>query len=65
MARHPIDRPHTPDDGTRAQQYADIERRTGDETKHPAVDTLSRRAHTPDDGRRVAEFARIARGRTA
>jgi hypothetical protein len=65
MARHPIDRARTTDDGLRAEHYADIERRSGDETKHPKVDALSRRPQTPDGGRRVAEFARIDRGRTA
>jgi hypothetical protein len=64
MAKHPIDRPHATDTGARAQQYADIERRNGDETKHPKVESLSRRPHAPDDGRRVQEFARIERGKT-
>jgi hypothetical protein len=65
MARHPIDHPRTTDDGLRAGHYAAIERRSGDQTKHPKVDALSRRPQTPDGGRRLAEYARIDRGRTA
>lgn len=65
MAKHPIDRARTTDGGLRAGHYADIERRSGDETKHPKVASLARRPQAKDDGRRVQEFARIARGRTA
>ncbi|MCU0907983.1 MAG: hypothetical protein MUF73_11155 [Rhodobacteraceae bacterium] len=65
MAKHPIDRARTTDGGQRAEQFAGIERRSGDETKHPAVEALSRRPHAPDHGRRVTEYARIDRGRTA
>ena len=65
MAKHPIDRARTTDDGQRAEHFADIERRSGDEAKHPKVETLARRPQADGEGRRVQEFARIERGRTA
>ena len=65
MAKHPIDRPRTTDDGLKAEHYAEIERQSGDEMKHPKVEALSRRPQSGDEARRVQEFVRIARGKTA
>jgi len=65
MAKHPIDRARTTDDGLKAEHYADIERRGGDEAMHPKIEALARRPQAKGDGRRVQEFARIERGRTA
>ena len=66
MARHPIDHDRRPTVGTRAKQYARIDRETGDGLSDPKVKAMTRR--TPEehgDGARIREYLKIDRGSQA
>lgn len=65
MSRHPIDK-REPTDGGRVKNFAEVERRQGEEGSHPATAVLHRRPKdAPETNRRAAEFARIDRGHRA
>jgi hypothetical protein len=61
MPKHILDR-QAPDDGTRAERFAEIERQSRAEGSHPAAKTLVRRPRLRDDGRKLGEFVRVERG---
>lgn len=65
MSRHPVDH-QSPSDGTRTEQFLDIERQSGEEGSHPAAKALHRRpADRSKTDPRVEEYTRIEKGREA
>lgn len=64
MGKHIADQPRERAEGTRARQFARIERERGAAGPHPASRTLQRRADGPHaEGRRTQEFLRRDRER--
>lgn len=64
MTKHVADK-REPSNGTRVKAFVAVERRSGPEGSHPAVQATTRTMGPGDDPRRVQEFVRIERGREA
>lgn len=61
MSKHPLDR-QTGESPSRAERYAEIERRTAPEGSHPAAKKAQRQPRERSESTRLKEFARVERG---
>lgn len=61
MSKHPLDR-QTAASPSRAERFAEIERRSGEEGSHPAAQKAHQQPKARSESARLKEFARVERG---
>ena len=64
MPKHVLDRRAMPD-GSRAERFAEIARKTGPDGAHAAVKEVLKRPKARSDAARLTQFTRIERGEEA
>jgi hypothetical protein len=64
MSRHPLDR-HEGASPSRAERFAEIDRKTAPEGSHKAAQAAHRQPKDRAKGARLKEFARVERGEEA
>jgi hypothetical protein len=61
MSRHPLDRQEGASP-SRAERFAEIERKKGEEGSHPAAKKAHRQPKDRSESTRLKEFTRVERG---